>query len=111
MHTEALIAPTSYVASLRKQKATVWSDQAQYKEPGEAKQRKHARRRAAIELSRSLPAWVGNKLPDRLSASEVEESERKPTPAKPVYKPYSAVKPDLPAELEGTPVENLKKQR
>ncbi|KAH8177293.1 hypothetical protein LIA77_02375 [Sarocladium implicatum] len=44
------IQPTSYVALLRKQKATVWCDRAQYEDPRMAAQHKAAKMRANLEV-------------------------------------------------------------
>lgn len=43
--------PTSYVALLRKQKATVWCDRAQYEDPRLVAQQKAAKHRASQEVS------------------------------------------------------------
>ncbi|KAK3493900.1 hypothetical protein B0T13DRAFT_321726 [Neurospora crassa] len=43
--------PTSYVALLRKQKATVWCDRAQYEDPRLLAQQRAAKTRAAMEVS------------------------------------------------------------
>lgn len=45
------ITPSSYVALMRKQKATVWCDRAQYEDPRIQAQQKAARMRAAREVS------------------------------------------------------------
>lgn len=47
----ASITPSSYVALMRKQKATVWCDRAQYEDPRIQAQQKAARLRAAREVS------------------------------------------------------------
>lgn len=43
--------PTSYVALMRKQKATVWCDRAQHEDPRVAAQAKQAKMRAVLEVS------------------------------------------------------------
>jgi hypothetical protein len=55
--------PTSYVALMRKQKATVWCDRAQNEDPRLVTQRKNARMRAALEVQ------SGNPRTSTLSAS------------------------------------------
>lgn len=45
-----LAQPTSYVALLRKQKATVWCDRAQYEDPRIAAQHRAAKKRANLEV-------------------------------------------------------------
>ena len=44
------VAPTSYVALMRKQKATVWCDRAQHEDPRLAAQAKQAKMRATLEV-------------------------------------------------------------
>ena len=53
--------PTSYVALMRKQKATVWCDRAQLEDPRKVAEAKEAKHRAALEVS-------GGNIP-RLSTS------------------------------------------
>ena len=44
------VTPTSYVALMRKQKATVWCDRAQHEDPRSAAQAKQAKMRATLEV-------------------------------------------------------------
>lgn len=47
--------PSGYVALLRKQKATVWCDRAQYEDPRIAAQQRAAKMRAALEVTGGRP--------------------------------------------------------
>ena len=49
--TRSGTSPTSYVALMRKQKATVWCDRAQYEDPRIQAQQRQARMRANIEVA------------------------------------------------------------
>ena len=55
----ASVSPGSYVALMRKQKATVWCDRAQHEDPRIAAQKKAARVRAAREINSSLLSVEG----------------------------------------------------
>ena len=97
-------APNSYVALMRKQKATVWCDRAQLEDPRLVAQRRAAKQRAAAEMAGSVQSvrllststgmrqkirhhgvpkasiyqpgnLSGSAVPMRLSASEVDEGD------------------------------------
>ncbi|TPX09861.1 uncharacterized protein E0L32_008883 [Thyridium curvatum] len=55
----ASVSPTSYVALLRKQKATVWCDRAQYEDPRLLAQQRAAKMRATQEVVGSGAGFTG----------------------------------------------------
>ncbi|RDA90719.1 hypothetical protein CP533_4034 [Ophiocordyceps camponoti-saundersi (nom. inval.)] len=61
--------PTSYVALLRKQKATVWCDRAQYEDPRVAAQQRAAKMRANLEVVTSGRPYSGSRTSTGISAT------------------------------------------
>lgn len=61
--------PTSYVALLRKQKATVWCDRAQYEDPRIAAQQRAAKMRANLEVVTSGRPYSGSRTSTGISAT------------------------------------------
>src|SRR5690606_4719188 len=82
--TSSSTAPLSYVNTLRRQRATVWSSQSQIEDPRILAARAAEKQRAASELGRRAGKTEGGAalmvpgvvtLPERMSASELDDLE------------------------------------
>lgn len=89
----------SYVAMMRKQKATVWSDRAQPEDPRLASQKKAARKRANMEIHGST-----TRIPAQASGSMVGKIRHHGVPKAPGYTPATFVGAGVPMRLSANEV-------
>lgn len=89
----------SYVAMMRKQKATVWSDRAQPEDPRLVAQKKAARKRANMEIHGS-----NARTPAQASGSMVGKIRHHGVPKAPGYSPATFVGAGVPMRLSANEV-------
>jgi hypothetical protein len=92
-------SPTSYVALMRKQKATVWCDRSQNVDPRTAAAQRAARHRAHLEVSHSLNAASGGRTSTVSSGGVVGKIRHGGVPKAPGYVPANMSGAGVPMRL------------
>lgn len=99
-------SPTSYVALMRKQKATVWCDRAQYEDPRIQAQQRQARMRANIEVAggKNAPAR-GPSGSSSMAAGVRSKVRHHGAPKATLYAPTTYTGTGVPMRLSATEVD------
>ena len=92
-------SPTSYVALMRKQKATVWCDRSQNVDPRTAANQKAAKHRAHLEVSNSLSATGSGRTSTVSSGGVVGKIRHGGVPKAPGYVPANMSGAGVPMRL------------